>query len=175
MRRRTALTVGAAAAAFAFAVMPLVLLALATPDRFLLNPEVVRTQMLADWARPHLGPVLFSSNGGLFAWTPLAFPAVLGLGLLARRDRKVGLTLLATLALGLYVLASNPTWSAGWSFGARRFTEAYPVFVLGLCVAAEGLLRRPRVLGLGALAIFVLQTVLFSHRCSAAASSPGKR
>ena len=173
VRRRTALTVGAAAAAFAFAVMPLVLLALATPDGFLLNPEVVRTRMLADWARPHVGPLLFSSNGGLFAWTPLALPAVFGLVLLVRRDRKVGLTLLATLALGVYVLASNPMWSAGWSFGARRLTEAYPVFVLGLCVAAEALLRCPRVLGLAALAVFVLQTVLFSHQMQRGRVQPG--
>ena len=163
-RRRTVLAVAGAAAAFGLALLPLVLLALATPDRFLLNPEIIRTQMLADWARPHIGPVLFSSNGGLFAWTPLALPAVFGLALLARRDQRVGLTLLATLALGVYVLASNPTWSAGVSFGARRLTEAYPIFVLGLCVAAEALLRRPWVLALAALALFALQNVLFSEQ-----------
>ena len=163
-RRRTALAVAAAGAAFGLAVLPLVLLTLASPDRFLLNPEIIRTQMLTDWARPHIGPVLFSSNGGWFAWTPLALPAVFGLVLLARRDRKVGLALLATLALGVYVLASTPTWSAGVSFGARRFTEAYPILVLGLCVTAEALLRRPWVLGLAALALFVLQNVLFSHQ-----------
>ena len=71
---------------------------------------------------------------------------------------------MATLALGVYVLASTPTWSAGVSFGARRFTEAYPIFVLGLCVAAEALLRRPWALGLSALALFVAQNVLFSEQ-----------
>jgi len=173
VRRRTALAVGGAAAAFALAVMPLVLLALATPGGFLLSPEVVRTQMLPDWARPHVLPVLFASNSGLFAWTPLAVPAVIGLVLLARRNRGVGLTLLATLALGVYVLASNPTWWAGSSFGARRFTEAYPIFVLGLCVAAEALLRRPWVLGLAALALFALQNVLFSGQLRSGRVEPG--
>jgi hypothetical protein len=171
-RRRTALAVAAAAAAFGLAVLPLVLLTLASPDRFLLNPEIIRTQMLSDWARPHLGPLLFSSNGGWFAWTPLALPAVFGLVLLARRDR-VGLALLATVALGVYVLASTPTWSAGFSYGARRLTEAYPLLVLGLCVTAEALLRRPWVLGLAALALFALQNVLFSHQVQRGRAMPG--
>lgn len=172
-RRRTALAVAAAGAAFGLAVLPLVLLTLASPDRFLLNPEIIRTQMLSDWARPHIGPSLFSSNGGLFAWTPLAVPAVMGLVLLARRDPKVGLALLATLALGVYVLASNPTWSAGVSFGARRFTEAYPLLVLGLCVAADALLRRPWALGLSALALFVALNVLFSEQVQRGRVEPG--
>ena len=55
-RRRTALAVAGAGAAFGLAVLPLVLLTLASPDRFLLNPEIIRSQMLSDWARPHVGP-----------------------------------------------------------------------------------------------------------------------
>lgn len=172
-RRRTALAVAGAVAAFGLAVLPLVLSTLASPDRFLLSPEIIRSQMLSDWARPHILPVLFSSNGGLFAWTPLAVPAVVGLVLLVRRDPRVGLALLATLALGVYVLASTPTWSAGFSFGARRFTEAYPILVLGLCVAAEALLRRPWVLGLAALALFVLQSILFSQQVQRGRVLPG--
>jgi hypothetical protein len=162
LRRRTVLAVAGAGTAFALAVLPLVLLTLATPDRFLLNPEIIRSQMLSDWARPHIGPLLFSSHSGFFAWTPLALPAVLGLVLLARRDRKVGLTLLLTLALGVYVLASTPTWSAGWSFGARRFTEAYPILVLGLSVGADAALRRPWLPALALLGLLVVQNVLFS-------------
>ncbi len=172
-RRRAALTVGRAGAAFGLAVLPLVLLTLASPVRFLLNPEVIRTQMLADWARPHVGPLLFSSNGGWFAWTPLAVPAVFGLVLLARRDPRVSLALLATLALGVYVLSSTPTWSAGLSFGARRLTEAYPLLVLGLCITAQALLLRPWVLGLLALALFALQGVLFSEQVQRGRVLPG--
>jgi hypothetical protein len=172
-RRPAALTAAAACAAFGLAVLPLVLLTLATPDRFLLNPEIIRTQMLADWARPHVAPLLFSSNGGFFAWTPLAVPAVVGLVLLARRSPGVGLPLLTTLALGVYVLASTPTWSAGFSFGARRLTEAYPLLVLGLCVTAQALLRRPAVLGFFALALFVLQNVLFSEQVQRGRVLPG--
>jgi hypothetical protein len=172
-RRRTVLTVALAAAAFGLAVLPLVLLTLASPDHFLLSPEVIRTRMLADWARPHVGPLLFSSNGGWFAWTPLALPAVFGLVLLARREPGVGLALLATLALGVYLLASTPTWSAGLSFGARRLTEAYPLLVVGLCVTAEALQRRPWVLGTLALALFVLQNVLFSEQVQRGRVIPG--
>ena len=164
VRRRALRTAAGAAGLFLVAVLPLALLALASPDRFLLNPGIIRSSLLADAARPHVLPLLFSSNGGLFAWTPLAMPAVAGLLLLARRDRATGPTLLVTLALGVYLLASNPTWWSGWSFGARRLTEAYPLLVLGLSVLAEAALRRPALRGLALLGLFVVPNVLFSRQ-----------
>jgi hypothetical protein len=173
VRRRTAFAVAATLLAFAVSVLPLVVLTLASPSRFLLDPEIARSRMLADWARPHVLPLLFASNGGFFAWTPLAVPAVLGLVLLARRDRRVGLALLATLALGVYVLASNPTWWAGFSFGARRLTEAYPILVVGLAVLGAALLRRPWVLGVAGLALFAGQGVLFSAQMRKGRVEPG--
>lgn len=164
VRRRALRTVAGAAGLFLLALLPLALLALASPDRFLLNPGIIRSSLLADAARPHVLPLLFSSNGGLFAWTPLAMPAVAGLFILARRDRATGLTLLVTLALGVYLLASNPTWWSGWSFGARRLTEAYPLLVVGLSVLADAALRRPAILGLGLLGLLVVPNVLFSRQ-----------
>jgi hypothetical protein len=172
-RRRTLLVAAGVVAVFAASVTPLVLLTLSTPDRYLLNPDVIRSQMLADWARPHVTALLFASNGGLFAWTPLVLLAVPGLVALAWRDRRVGLSLLATLALGVYVLASNPTWWAGYSFGARRLTEAYPILVLGLCVVAEALLRRPWSLGVVLLALAIAQNVLFSAQMRKGRVEPG--
>ena len=158
--------------AFTLGVLPLVLLTFSTPDRFLLSPEVARTTMLSGWSHPRVGELLFSSNGGLFAWTPVALLAVIGLGLLIRRDRALGLSLLATLALGVCLLASNPQWWGGWSFGARRMTEAFALLSLGFCAFSERALRHPRVLGLGALALLVGNNVLLSRAVSRGALPP---
>jgi hypothetical protein len=89
----------------------------------------------------------------------VAYLGVLGLVLLARRDRGLAASLLLTLAFGVYLLAASYSWSAAWSFGSRRLTEAFPVFVLGLCALATWLMTRPAVLGalgLGGLAVWNL-------------------
>ena len=42
------------------------------------------------WKSPHFGSVLFSSDHGLLAWTPILIPAVVGLFLFLRREHKLG-------------------------------------------------------------------------------------
>jgi len=151
-RRRV---VAAAAIAALVAVVPLLLVGLGSTDAFLVSPAAVSSIFLSDWRHPHVAEVLFASNGGLFAWTPLALVGVAGLVGLARREPRTALPLLGSLGLGILLLASNREWSAGWSFGARRLTEAYPVFVLGLCAAGAALLRRPAVLASACLVALV--------------------
>jgi hypothetical protein len=146
------------------AVVPLVLVGVGSADRFLVSPAAVGSLFLSDWSRPHVEEVLFSSNGGLFAWTPLALLGVAGLVAHARRDRRTALPLLASLGLGILLLASNREWWAGWSFGSRRLTEAYPILALGLCAAGAALLRRPAVLAGAGLAALVGLNVAWSRR-----------
>jgi hypothetical protein len=134
--------------AFTLAVLVLLYYSLSVPAYFWAH-------VLPYWTRPRIGEFLFSSNGGLFAWTPVAYLAVLGL-FLFRPDRALGGTLLMTLGLGVYLLASTEYWSGGWSFGCRRLTEAFPIFTLGFCAAGAWTLRRPRLLAFGALVALVL-------------------
>jgi hypothetical protein len=145
--RRVAL----AALAGLVALVPLVFVGLGGPSRFLVNPATAERIFLSDWRHPHVAEQLFASNGGLFAWTPLAIVGVAGLVLLARREPRTGVPLLVTLAIGVWLLASNTVWWGGWSFGARRLTEAFSVLALGLSVGAQALLRRPALLGLALL------------------------
>jgi hypothetical protein len=104
-----------------------------------------------NWAHPRVGELLFSSRNGLLSWTPVASLGILGLILFARRQRALAGMLVLTLTLGIYLLAASYSWSAAWSFGSRRFTEAFAVFALGLCALAAHLLARPAVLGVLAL------------------------
>jgi hypothetical protein len=92
------------------------------------------------WSSPHFFDVLFSPQHGLFAWTPLAAAAVVGLILLATgpavgRDagtRRVAGIALVMFVLQVYVSGSVESWTVAGSFGQRRFIGTTPLLTLGL-------------------------------------------
>jgi dolichyl-phosphate-mannose-protein mannosyltransferase len=100
------------------------------------------------WRSPFFLSVLFSSNHGLFAWTPVAALAVAGLFLFWGRERRVGAPFLAA-ALGFYLLiACYPDWAGISSYGNRFFVSLTALFILGLSVLldrAAKLFGNPRV------------------------------
>ncbi len=86
------------------------------------------------WRSPHFLAVLFSSEHGLFSWTPLLLLATIGLVLFKWREPRVGTPLLAA-ALAFYVfIACYPDWAGISSFGNRFFISLTPLFILGLSV-----------------------------------------
>ena len=115
-----------------------------------------------DWSAPHWRAVLFSSDHGLFSWTPLLAFALLGLFLVPRASKTLAIYLALAAAAFYYLISSYPYWNGMSSFGNRFFISLTPIFVFGLAAAmgrlAE-LLSRPRlarVLSTGILASFVL-------------------
>jgi hypothetical protein len=89
------------------------------------------------WRSPHFLAVLFSSEHGLFSWTPLLVLATVGLVLFRWCEPRVGTPLLAA-ALAFYVfIACYPDWAGISSFGNRFFISLTPLFVLGLSVFLE--------------------------------------
>ncbi len=97
-----------------------------------------------DFLRPHILGVLFSTNHGLFVWTPLMLPAVLGWLFLWRGDRRLTSLLVVNFALQVYIIASWSSWSGSAAFGQRFFTNMVPAFALGLAALLDGLQRRVR-------------------------------
>jgi hypothetical protein len=86
------------------------------------------------WRSPYFLAVLFSSEHGLFSWTPLLLLATVGLVLFKWREPRVGTPLLAA-ALAFYLLiACYPDWAGISSFGNRFFISLTPLFILGLSV-----------------------------------------
>lgn len=75
---------------------------------------------------------LLSDRHGLFVWTPIAIPAVLGLVLLLRRQRELAGVALASLALLVLANCSARDWWGGAAFGMRRLVSGTPLFALGL-------------------------------------------
>jgi hypothetical protein len=84
------------------------------------------------WTSPLLGTVLFSSDHGLFSWTPILILAAAGLFVLLWRDRELGGILLAVTLAFYFLIASYPEWDGISSFGNRFFVSLTPIFIFGL-------------------------------------------
>jgi hypothetical protein len=93
------------------------------------------------WNSPAIFKVGFSSEHGLFSWTPVLLLAVIGLFFLSRIDRALASYLLVVFALYLYIIGCYEAWAGISSFGNRFFVSLTPIFVLGLAALFDGLAR----------------------------------
>ncbi|MEP6593104.1 MAG: hypothetical protein ABJC51_05400, partial [Acidobacteriota bacterium] len=88
-----------------------------------------------DFRHPHIAGVLFGVQKGLFFWSPLLLLACAGLIWLWRSRHPAGAFIAGAalfLAANTYLVASWWDWQFGGSFGHRGFTDALPVFAIGL-------------------------------------------
>jgi hypothetical protein len=92
-----------------------------------------------NWKSPALFKVAFSSDHGLFSWTPILILAVAGLWLLRRHDRVLSAYLLAVFVLYLYAMGCYQNWDGLSSFGNRFFVSLTSMFVLGLAALFDWL------------------------------------
>ena len=84
------------------------------------------------WSSPAFFKVCFSANHGLFSWTPLIFFSIVGLFVLRKYDRNLGLYSIAIFFAFLYVIGCYKDWDGISSYGNRFFVGLTPLFVLGL-------------------------------------------
>jgi hypothetical protein len=86
------------------------------------------------WSTPFVIVSLFSTRGGLFPWSPIAYAATLGLCFVATapRARVLALGLLGVFALELYVVSSAWVLTGGYGFGARRLSDCAVLIALGV-------------------------------------------
>lgn len=125
-----------------------------------------RAPLLIDPLRPHLIEVLFSSNRGLFIWSPILLPATVGSVALWCFDRRLAAFLIANAALQIYLIASWSVWWGGAAFGARLLLGVIPLWALGLAAGFEWLLRRglpPLALPLASAAFTVWNALLMAQ------------
>ncbi len=120
-----------------------------------------------NWTSPALGKVLFSSDHGMWSWTPILFFAVVGLILVVRRERLLGVGSILVFLAYYYFIASYPDWDGLSSFGNRFFVSLTPIFVLGLTALLSGLFEwvenASRALPMAAttIAVFVVWNLAF--------------
>jgi hypothetical protein len=84
------------------------------------------------WNAPNALRVLFDPGHGLFLWTPVLLLAVVGLGLLIRREPRLGIALATGFLMTWYLNGAFQTWTTAGAFGARRFIVCSPIFAVGL-------------------------------------------
>ena len=84
------------------------------------------------WKSPWFIALLFSSNHGLFSWTPILAFSVIGIFLFWRKFPRVGLSAVVTLLAFYYFMAAYPDWTGISSYGNRFFVSMTVFFVLGL-------------------------------------------
>lgn len=125
------------------------------------------------WTEPSVLTALFSMRAGLFPWTPIAYAAGLGaLFCVLRRPRSEeeagrekerqlrGLmaSLLLAFALNLYVVACAWVLHAGYTYGARRLSDAAVLIGLGVGALFVYSRRRGRI----AVVCFAAFCVIFN-------------
>ena len=88
-----------------------------------------------NFGSPRIFGVLFSTQKGLFFWSPILLLACAGFVFLARSGHSARRFVLPTcvfLAADTYLIASWWDWQFGGSFGHRGFVDALPLFAIGL-------------------------------------------
>jgi hypothetical protein len=94
-----------------------------------------------DWASPAVLKVSFSSEHGLFSWTPIVILAVGGLFLLRKYDKALAFYSIAVFAAYLYTIGCYENWAGLSSFGNRFFISLTSLFILGLATVFDSLER----------------------------------
>lgn len=129
------------------------------------------------WSEPFLATALFSTRAGLLPWTPISYAAFLGalLALVRRRrdlegpeadpQRLRGLVagLVLVFALNLYVVSCAWVLHGGFTFGARRLSDAAALIGLGVAVLFARSGRRGRLAILGFTAFCVVFNVTLTE------------
>ncbi len=109
---------------------------------------------------PHFFEVLFSSEHGLFFWSPILLLFLCGGLLLLKRQRAAGFVLLAAFVAQVYISGAVDSWTQAGAFGARRFVGATAIFAIWgafLCSALEPRLRKAGVAAFAS--VFILWNV----------------
>lgn len=113
-----------------------------------------------NFATPRIGSVLFSTQKGLFFWSPALLLAVVGAFLARRWPRSVVAATGVIFALQLFIVASWSEWQLGGSFGHRAFTDGFALVAPLLASTFDWAASRPRARVV--VAVFATLAVLLS-------------
>jgi hypothetical protein len=140
--RRRALAMAGAASAAAF--FPQLALYRWTTGSWLVNAYDTHASTVGfRFGSPHVFDVLFSTQKGLFFWSPVLLLAIAGM--VIGRGWVRGLRLAAVVVLGTqtYLIASWSEWQFGASYGHRAFTDALGLMAPFLAGFFERVAARP--------------------------------
>ena len=105
-----------------------------------------------EWNNPKIVQVLFSTNHGLFAWTPILILGVIGLLFFIKKDRWTASAMFLTFAAMVFINSVPNDWWGGFAFGGRRFSSTFPILAVGLASLFKPIFER-RFLRYAAIAV----------------------
>jgi hypothetical protein len=119
-----------------------------------------------DFTAPQIIPVLFSTQKGLFFWSPILLLSLCGVPLMRRHFAGLFVPTLIVLPSVLFIIASWNDWQLGGSFGSRGFTDFMPIFAIALAAFfqwSSGRTWTPAVAlaGSAALALSIAQMIQY--------------
>ncbi|MFK7784546.1 MAG: ArnT family glycosyltransferase [Crocinitomicaceae bacterium] len=93
------------------------------------------------FGNPHILDAMFSYRNGWLLYSPLMIFSLLGMVALFKQKRKLGIFVVVTFGLYLYVLAS---WWCWWyvGFGNRAFINVYPILAIPLAAFVHFIIKR---------------------------------
>jgi hypothetical protein len=100
-----------------------------------------------DWSSPAALLAAFSSDHGVFTWTPILLLSVVGLFCLSKESRVLKFTLVGVFAAYLYVVGCYQDWDGLSSYGNRFFVSLTPVYVIGLAALFAWMAQVARPVG----------------------------
>jgi hypothetical protein len=127
------------------------------------------------WTTPFFVVTLFSTRAGLLAWSPITYASVTGL-FVRSPARRLAVALGAVFAIEIYIVAAAWVVSGGYSFGARRLSDAAVVLAVGLAMLYARASARGRrvVVGFTALCIVMNVAAMELQRAGLEPSSGGQ-
>jgi hypothetical protein len=156
-RRRMLAIAGAAAAV---AVFPQLALYRWTTGSWLVNAYDTHAGTVGfRFGSPHVFDVLFSTQKGLFFWSPVLLLAVAGMVIGRGWVRNLRPAAVVVLGTQTYLIASWSEWQFGASYGHRAFTDALGLTAPFLAAFFERVAARPlacRFVAAGATAAVLL-------------------
>jgi hypothetical protein len=105
------------------------------------GPSKTVAQKLTWWS-PHFFEVLLSPQYGLLMWTPVVALGLVGLIVLAGRDRTAALAFGMAFLAQVFIAGAFLTWMGASSFGQRRFINATVIVAFGLAALVAALVGR---------------------------------
>jgi len=90
-----------------------------------------------NWLSPELVKFWFSTNNGLFSYSPVLLFALIGIGLMWQKNRKEAVKFTGLFLLISYVFSSWWCWWYGCSYGSRSLVEFIVPLSIPFCLFVQ--------------------------------------
>ncbi len=97
--------------------------------------------------RPMIIPGLFSYRKGWFLYTPVFVFTIIGLFRMVLKKEKLGVSILITFSVILYVIFSWSSWYYGGGISARALIDFYPLLIIPSAYFIQSILLKKDVSG----------------------------